>query len=43
MTAAKAGQNDQGEETLRRHATKPNRDDFGEEDLCRWWMGKDLT
>ena len=30
------------EETLRRHSTKPNREDFGEEDMRRWWVGKDL-
>lgn len=29
------------EETLRRHQTKPNRDDFGEEDMRRWWQEKD--
>ena len=29
------------EETLRRHRTKPNRDDFGEEDMRRWWQDKD--
>lgn len=29
------------EETLRRHRTKPNRDDFGEEDMRRWWQEKD--
>lgn len=29
------------EETLRRHQTKPNRDDFGEEEMRRWWQEKD--
>lgn len=29
------------EETLRRHATKPNRNDFGEEQMRRWWREKD--
>jgi len=29
------------EETLRRHSTKPNRGDFGEADMRRWWMEKD--
>jgi len=29
------------EETLRRHGTKPNRDDFGEDDMRRWWKEKD--
>lgn len=29
------------EETVRRHATKPNRDDFGTADMRRWWRGKD--
>ena len=29
------------EETLRRHRTKPNRDDFGESDMRRWWREKD--
>lgn len=28
------------EETLRRHATKPNRADFGEQDMRRWWKEK---
>ena len=28
-------------ETLRRHATKPNRLDFGETDMRRWWKEKD--
>ena len=31
------------EETLRRHATKPNRNDFGEADMRRWWKEKDFT
>lgn len=30
------------EETLRRHSTKPNRDEFGEEDMRRWWVEKDF-
>lgn len=30
------------EETLARHGTKPNRDDFGEADLRRWWKEKDF-
>ena len=30
------------EETLRRHATKPNHADFGEADMRRWWREKDL-
>lgn len=30
------------EETLRRHAAKPNRADFGEEDMRRWWNEKDF-
>ena len=29
------------EETLLRHNTKPNRFDFGEEDMRRWWREKD--
>lgn len=29
------------EETLKRHQTKPNCMDFGEEDLRRWWNEKD--
>lgn len=29
-------------ETLRRHATKPNRNDFGEEQMRKWWREKDL-
>lgn len=29
------------EETLFRHSTKPNRDDFGESDMRRWWREKD--
>ena len=28
-------------ETLRRHATKPNREDFGEAEMRRWWREKD--
>lgn len=30
------------EETLRRHSTKPNCDDFGEADMRRWWREKDF-
>lgn len=30
------------EETLRRHATKPNRNDFGESEMRRWWQERDL-
>lgn len=30
------------EETLRRHATKPNSADFGETDMRRWWKEKDF-
>ena len=30
------------EETLRRHATKPNRCDFGEPEMRRWWREKDF-
>lgn len=30
------------EETLQRHATKPNRADFGEQDMRRWWKEKDF-
>lgn len=29
------------EETLRRHETKPNRGEFGAEDMRRWWKEKD--
>lgn len=29
------------EETLRRHATKPNCHDFGEADMRRWWSARD--
>ena len=29
------------EETLMRHETKPNKSDFGEEDMRRWWKEKD--
>lgn len=29
------------EETLKRHETKRNRFDFGEEDMRRWWCEKD--
>ncbi|MDE6591606.1 MAG: zeta toxin family protein [Oscillospiraceae bacterium] len=30
------------EETLLRHRTKPNKSDFGEEDMRRWWNEKDF-
>lgn len=30
------------EETLFRHNTKPNRNDFGETDMKRWWREKDF-
>ncbi len=30
------------EETLVRHSTKPNRDEFGETEMRRWWKEKDL-
>lgn len=30
------------EETLKRHQTKPNRIDFGEVEMRRWWLGKNL-
>ena len=30
------------EETLLRHETKPNKSDFGEEDMRRWWKEKDF-
>lgn len=29
------------EETLARHQTKPNRDQFGREEMQRWWKEKD--
>lgn len=29
------------DETVRRHSTKPNAHDFGEEDMRRWWKEKD--
>jgi predicted kinase len=29
-------------ETLRRHNTKPNCGDFGEDEMRRWWMENDL-
>ena len=31
------------EETLVRHQTKPNRADFGEESMRKWWREKDLS
>lgn len=30
------------EETMARHSTKPNRNDFGEADMRRWWKEKDF-
>ncbi len=30
------------EETLLRHSTKPNRNDFGEAEMRRWWREKDF-
>lgn len=30
------------EETMRRHITKPNCNDFGESDMRRWWKEKDF-
>lgn len=29
------------EETLKRHATKPSKDEFGEEEMRLWWKEKD--
>lgn len=31
------------EETLKRHQTKPNCHEFGEEDMRRWWIEKDYV
>lgn len=31
------------EETLRRHRTKTNAHEFGEEEMRRWWQEQDLT
>ena len=31
------------EETLKRHQTKPNCNDFGEEEMRRWWRAKDFS
>lgn len=31
------------EETLKRHQTKPNRHEFGEEAMRRWWNEKDYS
>lgn len=31
------------EETLKRHQTKPNCNDFGEEAMRRWWRDKDFS
>lgn len=30
------------EETLKRHQTKPNRNEFGEAEMRRWWLGRNL-
>lgn len=30
------------EETLKRHDTKPNKEDFGEKDMRKWWKEKDF-
>ena len=30
------------EETLRRHSTKPNRNDFGEPEMRKWWREKNF-
>lgn len=31
------------EETLKRHQTKPNCNEFGEEEMKRWWREKDFS
>ena len=31
------------EETVRRHQTRPNCNDFGEEDMRDWWKEKDFS
>ena len=31
------------EETIKRHQTKPNCNDFGEEAMRRWWREKDFS
>ena len=31
------------EETLKRHQTKPNCNDFGEEEMRRWWREQDFS
>ncbi len=31
------------EETMRRHQSKPNRGDFGEAEMRRWWREKDYA
>lgn len=31
------------EETLKRHQSKPNRNDFGEKEMRRWWREKDFS
>ena len=31
------------EETLKRHQTKPNHREFGEEEMRRWWREKDFS
>ncbi len=30
------------EETVRRHATKPNTHEFGESEMCQWWKDQDV-
>ncbi len=31
------------EETLKRHQTKPNCNEFGKEEMKRWWREKDFS
>ena len=31
------------EDTLKRHMTKPNYNEFGEEEMRRWWKEKDYV
>jgi adenylylsulfate kinase-like enzyme len=31
------------EETLRRHETKDNAHEFGEKEMCQWWIEKDMV
>ena len=31
------------EETVKRHQTKPNHHEFGEEEMRRWWREKDFS